>query len=139
MYGKKLSLVKISLYSWVRVCPHEHKDIFHKIINGSFCKEAKSIIVVGKWLNYIRINFRRLIDEPYFRALSLVGTDFSMMETLFKKRNRHELKLKFKKEERVRIFNYFLLINFMKIYYLKPYLWKLWKLVFKNHDKYMIV
>jgi len=36
----------------------------------------------------------------FYRALSIVGSDFSMMETLFKKRTRHELKLKFKKEEK---------------------------------------
>jgi len=36
----------------------------------------------------------------FYRALSIVGSDFSMMESLFKHRNRHELKLKFKKEER---------------------------------------
>ena len=37
----------------------------------------------------------------FYRALSVVGTDFSMMESLFKNRNRQELKLKFKKEEKI--------------------------------------
>jgi len=37
----------------------------------------------------------------FYRALSIVGSDFSMMESLFKKRTRAELKLKFKKEERM--------------------------------------
>jgi len=37
----------------------------------------------------------------FYRALSIVGSDFSMMESLFKRRTRHELKLKFKKEERL--------------------------------------
>ena len=36
----------------------------------------------------------------FFRALAVTGTDFSMMASLFKKRTRHELKLKFKREER---------------------------------------
>ncbi len=36
----------------------------------------------------------------FYRALSVFGTDFSMMESVFKKRSRHELKMKFKKEER---------------------------------------
>lgn len=37
----------------------------------------------------------------FYRALSIVGSDFSMMESMFKKRTRAELKLKFKKEERM--------------------------------------
>jgi hypothetical protein len=37
----------------------------------------------------------------FYRALSIVGSDFSMMESMFKKRTRQELKLKFKKEEKV--------------------------------------
>ena len=36
----------------------------------------------------------------FFKALSVFGTDFSMMENVFKRRNRHDLKMKFKKEER---------------------------------------
>ena len=37
----------------------------------------------------------------FYEALSIVGSDFSMMASLFKKRTRAELKLKFKKEERI--------------------------------------
>jgi len=38
----------------------------------------------------------------FYKALSVVGSDFSMMESVFKKkRTRQELKLKFKKEERL--------------------------------------
>ena len=37
----------------------------------------------------------------FYSALSIFGTDFSMMSSIFKKRNRHDLKMKFKKEERV--------------------------------------
>ena len=37
----------------------------------------------------------------FYRALSIVGSDFSMMESMFKKRTRQELKLKFKKEEKI--------------------------------------
>lgn len=36
----------------------------------------------------------------FYKALSTVGTDFSLMETLFAWRSRAELKTKFKKEER---------------------------------------
>jgi len=36
----------------------------------------------------------------FYRALACFGTDFSMMEEVFKKRSRQELKMKFKKEER---------------------------------------
>lgn len=37
----------------------------------------------------------------FYIALSSVGTDFSLMENFFPKRSRHELKLKFKREERL--------------------------------------
>ena len=37
----------------------------------------------------------------FYKALSVFGTDFSLMEGIFKKRSRHELKMKFKKEEKV--------------------------------------
>merc|ERR1719290_952224 len=37
----------------------------------------------------------------FYRALSMVGTDFSMMASLFGKKTRQELKLKFKKEEKI--------------------------------------
>jgi len=37
----------------------------------------------------------------FYKALSVFGTDFSLMEGVFKKRSRHELKMKFKKEEKV--------------------------------------
>ncbi|XP_076055415.1 uncharacterized protein LOC143033805 [Oratosquilla oratoria] len=37
----------------------------------------------------------------FYKALSTVGTDFSLMETLFPWRSRSELKTKFKKEERI--------------------------------------
>ena len=49
---------------------------------------------------------RKNVDWPeretvrFFKALSVFGTDFSMMENVFKRRNRHDLKIKFKKEER---------------------------------------
>ena len=38
----------------------------------------------------------------FYKALSVVGSDFSMMESIFKNRTRQELKLKFKKEEKMR-------------------------------------
>jgi len=36
----------------------------------------------------------------FYKGLSVFGTDFSMMESVFKRRNRHDLKMKFKREER---------------------------------------
>merc|ERR1719229_2091448 len=36
----------------------------------------------------------------FYKGLSVFGTDFSMMESGFKRRNRHDLKMKFKREER---------------------------------------
>ncbi|XP_033105585.1 uncharacterized protein LOC117107875 isoform X2 [Anneissia japonica] len=39
--------------------------------------------------------------ERFFMALSMVGTDFSMINALFPKRTRHQIKNKFKREERV--------------------------------------
>ena len=37
----------------------------------------------------------------FYKALSVFGTDFSLMEGVFKRRSRHELKMKFKKEEKL--------------------------------------
>ena len=37
----------------------------------------------------------------FYKALSVVGSDFSMMESIFSNRSRSELRLKFKKEEKV--------------------------------------
>ena len=37
----------------------------------------------------------------FYRALSNIGTDFLLMQSFFPKRTRQELKLKFKKEERL--------------------------------------
>jgi len=37
----------------------------------------------------------------FYRALSVVGSDFSMMASLFSSKTRQELKLKFKKEEKI--------------------------------------
>lgn len=37
----------------------------------------------------------------FYKALNLVGTDFTIMTQLFPKRNRRELKIKFKKEEKI--------------------------------------
>ncbi|KAJ1524139.1 hypothetical protein ONE63_010669 [Megalurothrips usitatus] len=39
--------------------------------------------------------------KKFYRALSVVGTDFSLMKPYFRKRTRRELKLKFKKEEKL--------------------------------------
>ena len=37
----------------------------------------------------------------FYKALSVFGTDFSLMQGIFKKKTRQELKLKFKKEEKI--------------------------------------
>ncbi|XP_063982143.1 transcription factor TFIIIB component B'' homolog [Diachasmimorpha longicaudata] len=37
----------------------------------------------------------------FYKALNTVGTDFSLMQTVFPKRTRHELKMKYKKEEKL--------------------------------------
>lgn len=39
----------------------------------------------------------------FYRALSLVGADFSLMEQIFPNRSRRELKQKFKREEKFNI------------------------------------
>ncbi|XP_034235599.1 proteoglycan 4 [Thrips palmi] len=39
--------------------------------------------------------------KKFYRALNVVGTDFSLMKPYFRSRTRRELKLKFKKEERL--------------------------------------
>ena len=39
----------------------------------------------------------------FFKALSVVGSDFSMMESIFTNRSRNELRLKFKKEEKINL------------------------------------
>ena len=55
---------------------------------GSWGKKRKNV----DWTDRETIRF--------FKALSVFGTDFSMMENVFRRRNRHDLKMKFKKEER---------------------------------------
>ena len=37
----------------------------------------------------------------FYKALSVFGTDFSLMQGIFKKKTRQELKIKFKKEEKI--------------------------------------
>lgn len=56
----------------------------------------------GKWSKRRRRSFEWTVKETalFYKALSTVGTDFSLMETLIKWRTRAELKTKFKKEER---------------------------------------
>uniref|UniRef100_A0A0N7ZAC7 Myb-like domain-containing protein n=1 Tax=Scylla olivacea TaxID=85551 RepID=A0A0N7ZAC7_SCYOL len=56
----------------------------------------------GKWSKRRRRSCEWTVKETalFYKALSTVGTDFSLMETLIKWRTRAELKTKFKKEER---------------------------------------
>ncbi len=55
---------------------------------GSWGKKRKNV----DWTNRETMRF--------YKALSVFGTDFSMMESVFKRRSRHDLKMKFKREER---------------------------------------
>ena len=56
----------------------------------------------GRWSKKRRHNdWSKKETLKFFRALSVVGSDFSLMESIFKNRTRQELKLKFKKEERI--------------------------------------
>ena len=56
----------------------------------------------GRWSKKRRHNdWSQKETIKFFRALSVVGSDFSLMESIFKNRSRQELKLKFKKEEKI--------------------------------------
>lgn len=57
--------------------------------SGFYKKRQKS----KEWSNLETLKF--------YKALNTVGTDFLLMQTLFPSRTRQEIKLKFKKEERV--------------------------------------
>ena len=66
-------MTKTAIFSqdvaWVQLNPHEHKDIFSenqdysfgaliwKTYDIKFCKEAKTIIVVGIWLNSLTFSY----------------------------------------------------------------------------------
>ncbi|KAG0712882.1 Transcription factor TFIIIB component B'' [Chionoecetes opilio] len=56
----------------------------------------------GKWSKRRKRSYEWTVKETalFYKALSTVGTDFSLMEILIKWRTRAELKTKFKKEER---------------------------------------
>ena len=62
------------------------------MIKSSFytfhCNENKYVVML-------------LESARFYRALSMLGTDFSLMENLFPNRTRFELKRKFKVEERI--------------------------------------
>ena len=56
----------------------------------------------GRWSKKRRHNdWTPKETVKFYKALAIVGSDFSLMENIFKKRTRNELKLKFKKEERI--------------------------------------
>ena len=62
----------------------------------------KTVNNYGRWSKKRRHNdWGKKETLRFFRALSVVGSDFSLMERFFKNRTRQELKLKFKKEERI--------------------------------------
>ncbi|XP_044744886.1 transcription factor TFIIIB component B'' [Coccinella septempunctata] len=55
----------------------------------------------GVYKRFKRCKWSHSDTLKFYRALSTVGTDFSLMTELFSNRTRRELKLKFKKEERI--------------------------------------
>ncbi|KAL1501569.1 hypothetical protein ABEB36_006869 [Hypothenemus hampei] len=67
-----------------------------KVINGDFATGYgiyKRVPRARAWTQTETLRF--------YKALNLIGTDFTVMAQLFPKRNRRELKTKFKKEERI--------------------------------------
>jgi hypothetical protein len=56
------------------------------------------------WLNtgYFCLVFAETLK--FYRALNTVGTDFLLMQSIFPKRTRQDLKTKFKKEDRINRF-----------------------------------
>ena len=55
----------------------------------------------GSWVKRKKtVDWTEKETVRFFKALSIFGTDFSMMENIFKRRSRHELKMKYKKEEK---------------------------------------
>merc|ERR1719340_217462 len=65
-------------------------------------ESSKTANNYGRWSKKRRHNdWSQKETIKFFRALSVVGSDFSLMESIFKNRSRQELKLKFKKEEKI--------------------------------------
>ena len=56
---------------------------------GTWGKRKKTVV----WTHKETVRF--------FKALSIFGTDFTMMKKIFKQRTKHQLKLKYKKEEKL--------------------------------------
>lgn len=55
----------------------------------------------GVYKKFKRSTWTQSDTLKFYRALSSIGTDFALMNELFPKRTRRELKLKFKKEEKI--------------------------------------
>lgn len=73
-------------------------------------KVSSSVVVEGSWSGITSGRYKRgprtadwsdAETVRFYRALAALGTDFMLMERLFPGRTRRDLKLKFKKEERV--------------------------------------
>ncbi|KAK4309740.1 hypothetical protein Pmani_018668 [Petrolisthes manimaculis] len=66
-------------------------------------EESSDTLHYGKWSKKRPRSSEWTLKETarFYKALSTVGTDFSMMEALITWRSRAELKTKFKKEERI--------------------------------------
>jgi len=77
------------------------KDLLHQ--TPVIFENSKTSTNYGTWSKKRRhSDWSEKETIKFYRALSVVGSDFSMMESIFKnKRTRQELKLKFKKEEKL--------------------------------------
>jgi hypothetical protein len=117
MHGTVVN-VAFSMFFQVKVGPNGEivVDEESTVIETSRSKKAKDDILkaplVFESANQTASNYgswgkkRKNVDWTdretvrFYKALSVFGTDFSMMESVFKRRSRHDLKMKFKREER---------------------------------------
>jgi len=74
-----------------------------EMLNATVIVEnGAGLVNYGSWRKRKRSSRWSLRETArYYRALSMLGTDFSLMENLFPNRSRFELKRKFKVEEKV--------------------------------------
>lgn len=81
--------------------------ILPTIVTESFTTPKSGQKEVNFWLHFylflFLIHSLFLIKETakFYKALSMIGTDFTMIQRLFTNRNRDEIKRKFKREEKL--------------------------------------
>jgi hypothetical protein len=92
-------VIQISL--WESPGPNQDPDVdpYENILDPEHCTFA-NIRSTNNDDGFNPITLPGQETFRFYRALAVTGADFSMMASLFKKRSREELKLKFKKEER---------------------------------------